>query len=50
MAKLSGIGGRLYRGETSIDFIGKRRRWYAFSMILIIAFTLLTRETDSFIT
>ncbi len=37
MAKFSGIGGRLYRGETSIDFIGKRRRWYAFSMILIIA-------------
>jgi preprotein translocase subunit SecF len=37
MAKLSGIGGRLYRGETSIDFIGKRRRWYAFSGILIIA-------------
>jgi len=37
MASLSGIGGRLYRGETSIDFIGKRRRWYAFSMILIIA-------------
>ena len=37
MAKLSGIGGRLYRGETSIDFIGKRRRWYAFSIILIIA-------------
>lgn len=37
MAKLSGIGGRLYRGETSIDFVGKRRRWYAFSGILIIA-------------
>jgi len=37
MAKLSGIGGRLYRGETSIDFIGKRRRWYAFSWLLIIA-------------
>ena len=37
MAKLNGIGGRLYRGETSIDFIGKRRRWYAFSTILIIA-------------
>lgn len=37
MAKLSGIGGRLYRGETSIDFIGKRRRWYAFSGLLIIA-------------
>ena len=37
MSKFSGLGGRLYRGETSIDFIGKRRRWYAFSGILIIA-------------
>jgi preprotein translocase subunit SecF len=36
MARISGIGGRLYRGETSIDFIGKRRRWYAFSGLLII--------------
>ena len=37
MSKLSGIGGRLYRGETSVDFIGKRRRWYAFSGLLILA-------------
>ena len=37
MSSLAGIGGRLYRGEKSIDFIGKRRRWYAFSGILIIA-------------
>ena len=36
MSKLSGIGGRLYRGETSIDFIGKRRRWYAFSGVVIL--------------
>ncbi len=36
MSKLSGLGGRLHRGETSIDFIGKRRRWYAFSGLLII--------------
>ena len=35
MRSLSGIGGRLYRGETSIDFIGKRRRWYAFSGVII---------------
>ncbi len=40
MSKLSGIGGRLYRGETSVDFIGKRRRWYAFSGVLIIASAL----------
>lgn len=37
MSSLAGIGGRLYRGEKSFDFIGKRRRWYAFSGILIIA-------------
>ncbi len=37
MSRLSGIGGRLYRGDTSIDFIGKCRRWYAFSGLLILA-------------
>ena len=40
MSKLSGIGGRLYRGETSFDFIGKRRRWYAFSGVLIVVSAL----------
>ena len=33
---LSGIGGRLYRGETSIDFIAKKKRWFALSGLLII--------------
>jgi len=37
MAKLSGIGGRLYRGETSFNFIGKRKIWYSFSGLLILA-------------
>jgi len=37
MSKFSGLGGRLHSGETSIDFIGKRRRWYALSGLLIIA-------------
>ena len=36
MSKLSGIGGRLYRGETSIDFIGNRRRWYSISALFIL--------------
>lgn len=35
-SSMAGIGGRLYRGETSIDFIGKKKRWYAFSGLLII--------------
>lgn len=37
MSKFSGLGGRLYRGETSIDFIGKRRRWYLVSLLLVAA-------------
>jgi len=45
MAKFSGLGGRLYRGETSVDFIGKRKIWYAFSGLLILASaaTLITQ-------
>ena len=37
MSKFSGLGGRLYRGETSVDFIGQRRRWYAISGVLVLA-------------
>jgi len=37
MARLSGLGGRLYRGESSFDFIGKRKIWYSFSGLLILA-------------
>jgi preprotein translocase subunit SecF len=37
MSKFSGLGARLHSGETSIDYIGKRRRWYAISGLLIIA-------------
>jgi preprotein translocase subunit SecF len=36
MSKLSGLGGRLYRGETSVNFIGRRRRWYTVSAIFIL--------------
>jgi len=36
MSKFSGLGGRLYRGETSIEFIGHRRRWYAISAFFIL--------------
>jgi preprotein translocase subunit SecF len=37
MLKLSGLGGRLYSGETSFDFIGQRRRWYSISAVFILA-------------
>ena len=36
MSKLTGLGGRLYTGETSFDIIGKRRRWYSISAIFIL--------------
>src|SRR5580693_5223208 len=28
---------RLYRGETSFDFIGRRRIWYILSAVIIVA-------------
>jgi preprotein translocase subunit SecF len=34
--KLSGLGGRLYSGQTTINVIGKKQRWYAFSALLIL--------------
>jgi preprotein translocase subunit SecF len=30
------IFGRLYRGETNIDFIGHRKRWYLASVVIIL--------------
>ena len=34
--KFSGLGGRLYRGETSIEIIGARKKWYALSGVFVI--------------
>lgn len=34
--KYSGLGGRLYRGETSINIIAARKKWYALSAVFII--------------
>lgn len=30
------LGGRLYRGETSINFVGRRKQWYLVSLALFI--------------
>jgi preprotein translocase subunit SecF len=40
-----GIAGRLYRGEVSINFVGRQRLWYAISglILLICVVALLTR-------
>ena len=34
--KLTGLGGRLYRGETSMNVIRARKKWYAVSALFIV--------------
>jgi preprotein translocase subunit SecF len=36
MSRLTEVPGRLYRGEVSIDFVGKRKMWYTFSAIILV--------------
>jgi preprotein translocase subunit SecF len=45
MSRLGEIPGRLYRGEVSINFVGRQRMWYAISgaILLISVIALLTR-------
>jgi preprotein translocase subunit SecF len=33
---LRGLWSRLYRGETAFDFVGKRRRWFLASLVVIL--------------
>lgn len=45
MSKLTGLGGRLYSGQTSIDIIGKKKRWYALSgLLIVLSFGALTLQ------
>ena len=36
MSKLGELGSRLYRGEVSYDFVGRRKRWYAISAAILV--------------
>ncbi len=36
MARRSSLGDRLYRGESGIDFVGRRRTWFIVSGVLIL--------------
>jgi preprotein translocase subunit SecF len=36
MSRLGTLAHRLYSGEVSYDFVGKRRRWYAISGVILI--------------
>jgi preprotein translocase subunit SecF len=42
MSRLGAIGGRLYRGEVSVEFVAKRKLWYTISgLILVISIVAL---------
>jgi preprotein translocase subunit SecF len=42
MSRLGNIGGRLHRGEISLDFVGRQKTWYAISgLILVISIASL---------
>ena len=45
MSRLGQIGGRLYRGEVSVNFVGRQRMWYTISgiILLVSVVALLTR-------
>jgi preprotein translocase subunit SecF len=36
VSRISDFGGSLYRGDVSIDFVGRRRQWYALSAVLLL--------------
>ncbi|MET4924176.1 protein translocase subunit SecF [Streptomyces sp. PSRA5] len=37
MSRLGDLGARLYRGDVGYDFVGKRKFWYALSILITIA-------------
>ncbi len=45
MSRIGEVGSRLYRGEVSVNFVGRKRTWYAISgaILLISIVALLTR-------
>jgi preprotein translocase subunit SecF len=48
MSRLGQIGGKLYRGEVSYNFVGRQRTWYTISgvILLISIVALFTRGLD----
>ncbi|MGN6243447.1 MAG: protein translocase subunit SecF [Motilibacteraceae bacterium] len=36
MSRIGSMGNKLYRGEVSYDFVGKQKRWYAISGVILL--------------
>jgi len=37
MSRIGNVGGRLYRGEVSFDFVGRQKLWYAISGLILVS-------------
>jgi preprotein translocase subunit SecF len=48
MSRLGNVGGRLYRGEVSVNFVGRKRTWYSISgaILLVSILALLIHGLD----
>jgi preprotein translocase subunit SecF len=48
MSRLGNVGGRLYRGEVSVNFVGRKRTWYSISgaILLVSILALLVHGLD----
>jgi preprotein translocase subunit SecF len=48
MAGVGGIAGRLYRGDVSVNFVGRQRTWYTISglIVLVSAIAVLVRKLN----
>ncbi|MFM7351198.1 MAG: protein translocase subunit SecF, partial [Actinomycetota bacterium] len=46
--RFSGLGGRLYRGETSLEIIAGRKKWYLLSTVFVLLsmFTMGVRGVE----
>jgi preprotein translocase subunit SecF len=36
MSRITEVGGRLYRGEVSLNFVGRRKMWYRISAVILL--------------
>ncbi len=48
MSRIGNVGGRLYRGEVSVNFVGRKRTWYSISgaILLVSILALLIHGLD----
>ena len=48
MAGVGGIAGRLYRGDVSVNFVGRQRMWYTISglILLVSVVALIVRRLN----